>query len=82
MKYISECREMEIAVEPPNVQISDADFTPDGKVIRFGLTAIKNVGRNAIDSILAAARQAGRRGEARIQVALGVLRAGGSPAAQ
>ncbi len=54
VKYISECREMEIAVEPPNVQISDADFTPDGKVIRFGLTAIKNVGRNAIDSILAA----------------------------
>src|ERR1700760_3279852 len=54
VKYISECREMEIAVEPPNVQVSDADFTPDGKVIRFGLTAIKNVGRNAIDSILAA----------------------------
>src|SRR3954453_9089482 len=46
VKYISECREMEIAVEPPNVQVSDADFTPDGKVIRFGLTAIKNVGRN------------------------------------
>jgi DNA polymerase III subunit alpha len=54
VKYISECREMEIAVEPPNVQVSDADFTPDSKVIRFGLTAIKNVGRNAIDSILAA----------------------------
>src|ERR1700712_4769323 len=54
VKYISECREMEIAVEPPNVQVSDADFTPDGKVIRFGLTAIKNVGRNAIDSILGA----------------------------
>jgi DNA polymerase-3 subunit alpha len=54
VKYISECREMEIAVEPPNVQVSDADFTPDANVIRFGLTAIKNVGRNAIDSILAA----------------------------
>src|ERR1700744_2056570 len=54
VKYIQECKEMEIAVEPPNVQVSDADFTPDGKVIRFGLTAIKNVGRNAIDSILAA----------------------------
>ncbi len=57
VKYISECREMEIAVEPPNVQVSDADFTPDGQVIRFGLTAIKNVGRNAIDSILAARRK-------------------------
>ncbi len=54
VKYISECREMEISVEPPNALVSDADFTPDGKVIRFGLTAIKNVGRNAIDSILTA----------------------------
>ncbi len=54
VKYIGECREIGIQVEPPNVQISDADFTPDGSVIRFGLTAIKNVGRNAIDSILQA----------------------------
>jgi DNA polymerase-3 subunit alpha len=54
VKYIKECREMEIAVEPPDVRYSDADFTPHGDAIRFGLTAIKNVGRNAIDSILAA----------------------------
>ena len=52
VKYIKECREMEIAVEPPDVRFSDADFTPHGDAIRFGLTAIKNVGRNAIDSIL------------------------------
>jgi len=54
VKYIKECREMGIAVEPPDVQISDADFTPGATGIRFGLTAIKNVGRNAIDSILVA----------------------------
>src|SRR6202453_467625 len=54
VKYIKECREMGIAVEPPDVQISGADFTPSLTGIRFGLTAIKNVGRNAIDSILAA----------------------------
>src|SRR5271167_4109659 len=54
VKYIKECREIEIPVEPPDVLFSDADFTPHGKAIRFGLTAIKNVGRNAIDSILAA----------------------------
>jgi DNA polymerase-3 subunit alpha len=54
VKYIKECREIEIRVEPPDVLFSDADFTPHGKGIRFGLTAIKNVGRNAIDSILAA----------------------------
>jgi DNA polymerase III subunit alpha len=52
VKYIKECREMEIRVEPPDVLFSDADFTPHGPSIRFGLTAIKNVGRNAIDSIL------------------------------
>jgi DNA polymerase III subunit alpha len=54
VKYIKECRELGIPVEPPDVLFSDADFTPHEKAIRFGLTAIKNVGRNAIDSILAA----------------------------
>ena len=44
VKYIKECREIEIPVEPPDVLFSDADFTPHGKAIRFGLTAIKNVG--------------------------------------
>jgi DNA polymerase III subunit alpha len=57
VKYIKECREMEISVEPPDVLFSDADFTPHGNAIRFGLTAIKNVGRNAIDSILGARRE-------------------------
>jgi DNA polymerase-3 subunit alpha len=57
VKYIKECREMNIPVEPPDVRFSDADFTPHGNAIRFGLTAIKNVGRNAIDSILAVRTQ-------------------------
>ncbi|RRA49504.1 DNA polymerase III subunit alpha [Acidipila sp. EB88] len=56
VKYIKECRELGIAVEPPDVRLSGANFTPNtteaGAAIRFGLTAIKNVGRNAIDSIL------------------------------
>jgi len=63
VKYIKECREMEIAVEPPDVRYSDADFTPHGDAIRFGLTAIKNVGRNAIDSILAARDELAREGK-------------------
>ena len=54
VKYISECREMGIAVEPPDVQVSGAQFTPHGEAIRFGLAAIKNVGGNAIESILKA----------------------------
>ncbi len=63
VKYIKECREMEIAVEPPDVRFSDADFTPHGEAIRFGLTAIKNVGRNAIDSILAARAELAAEGK-------------------
>jgi DNA polymerase III subunit alpha len=58
VKYISECREMNIPVVPPNVQASDANFTPvktpNGEAIGFGLAAIKNVGHNAIVSIHAA----------------------------
>ena len=54
VKYISECREMNISVVPPNVQVSFANFTPVGGAIGFGLAAIKNVGHNAIESIIAA----------------------------
>jgi len=54
VKYINECREMGIPVEPPDINFSDADFAPHGEAIRFGLSAVKNVGRNAIDSIIQA----------------------------
>jgi DNA polymerase-3 subunit alpha len=57
VKYIGECREIGISVVPPDVQISAANFTPTGDSIRFGLAAIKNVGHNAIDSIIAARAQ-------------------------
>ncbi len=60
VKYINECREMGIAVEPPDVNVSDANFTPHGNAIRFGLAAVKNVGRNAIDAIAAARKELGR----------------------
>jgi DNA polymerase III subunit alpha len=61
VKYIGECREMGIRVEPPDVQVSGAQFTPHGEAIRFGLTAVKNVGGNAIESILKARAEAGGR---------------------
>jgi len=51
---------MEIAVEPPDINVSDANFTPHGEAIRFGLAAVKNVGRNAIDSIVEARTKKGR----------------------
>ncbi|MGP8258618.1 MAG: DNA polymerase III subunit alpha [Acidobacteriaceae bacterium] len=69
VKYILECREMNIPVVPPNVQVSDANFTPvkteAGEAIGFGLAAIKNVGHNAIVSILTARealRKEGKQG--------------------
>ncbi|HTW82291.1 MAG TPA: DNA polymerase III subunit alpha [Terracidiphilus sp.] len=61
VKYIAECREMGIAVEPPDVQVSGAHFTPHGEAIRFGLAAVKNAGGNAIESILKARAEVGGR---------------------
>jgi DNA polymerase III subunit alpha len=60
VKYINECREMGIAVEAPDVNVSDANFTPHARAIRFGLAAVKNVGGNAIESIVAARKKLGR----------------------
>ncbi len=60
VKYINECREMSIAVEAPDINVSDANFTPHGSAIRFGLAAVKNVGHNAIESIIAARTKLGR----------------------
>jgi DNA polymerase-3 subunit alpha len=54
VKYINECRVMGMRVLPPDVNSSGFDFTPDGDAIRFGLGAIKNVGANAVESIVKA----------------------------
>ncbi len=59
VKYINECREMGIKVLPPDVNKSDKDFTPDGEFIRFGLSAIKNVGVGAVESIIRAREEHG-----------------------
>ena len=47
--YLNECRRMKIQVLPPDVNESEANFTPVGTDIRFGLTAIRNVGCNVVD---------------------------------
>ena len=54
VKYVNECREMGIEVLPPDLNSSELDFSPDSERIRFGLSAIKNVGEAAIRSILEA----------------------------
>jgi DNA polymerase-3 subunit alpha len=53
VKYINECRDMGIAILPPDINTSDVNFTPSQNGIRFGLAAIKNVGETAIISIVA-----------------------------
>ncbi len=58
--YLNECRRMGIKVLPPDVNDSDLDFTPRGTDIRFGLSAIRNVGANVVESILATRRRVGR----------------------
>jgi DNA polymerase-3 subunit alpha len=52
LKYIAECREMEIKILPPDINESDNNFTVVGNQIRFGLAAVKNVGDAAIDAIM------------------------------
>jgi DNA polymerase-3 subunit alpha len=57
--YLAECRHMGIKVLPPCVNTSDAEFTPAGGDIRFGLTAIRNVGSNVVTSVVATRRAKG-----------------------
>ncbi len=57
--YVSACAEMSLAVLPPDCNLSRADFSVTGeREIRFGLTAVKGVGDNAVAAIIAA-RDAG-----------------------
>jgi len=57
--YLAECRRMGIHVLPPCVNESEANFTPTGTDIRFGLTAIRNVGANVVASIVATRTEKG-----------------------
>ena len=58
--YLNECRRMKIQVLPPDVNESASNFTPVGNDIRFGLTAIRNVGANVVAAIVDAREEKGR----------------------
>jgi len=58
-KYFQECREMDIAVLPPDINESSWSFTAVGGSIRFGLGAVKGVGEAAVEAILEARCQVG-----------------------
>ena len=50
--YIAECKELGIPVLPPDINHSEDHFTVEGNAIRFGLGAVKNVGRGLIRSMV------------------------------
>jgi len=52
VKYINECRDLAVPVDPPDVNESEKDFAVSRGRIRFGLSAVKNVGLSAIEEIL------------------------------
>ena len=58
-EYIAECREMGIKLLPPDVNESYADFSVSGNDIRFGLVAIKSIGRGFINELIARRSQDG-----------------------
>ena len=60
VQYMAEARRMGITVAPPEINASGADFTVDGEKIRFGLAAVKGVGRKAVASIIEARESLGR----------------------
>lgn len=57
--YLNECRRMGITVLPPDVNESALNFTPVGNDIRFGMGAIRNVGVNAVEAMVAARESEG-----------------------
>ena len=51
-EYIGECKDCGIALLPPDVNESGTTFTVSGENIRFGLAAVKGVGRGVVDALL------------------------------
>ena len=58
--YLNECRRMKIQVLPPDVNESIGFFAAVGEDIRFGMGAIRNVGSNVVEQIIAARNEKGR----------------------
>jgi DNA polymerase-3 subunit alpha len=60
VKYLAECKEMGISVQPPDINASQLQFHASGKGILFGLAATKNVGESAIQRVLECRDEIGR----------------------
>lgn len=59
-EYILTCRNMNIAILPPDINEGEGSFSVDNGAIRYGLSAIKSVGRPVIDAIVAERKRGGR----------------------
>ncbi|MDR0916927.1 MAG: DNA polymerase III subunit alpha [Oscillospiraceae bacterium] len=59
-EYAAECRELGIEVLPPDVNESGANFSVEGDNIRFGLVAVKNIGRGFIETVTAERERGGK----------------------
>ncbi|BDI28555.1 DNA-directed DNA polymerase [Capsulimonas corticalis] len=59
VNFLDDARRTKIEVRPPDVNYSSADFTVEEGCVRFGLLAIKNVGKAPIEAILAARKKGG-----------------------
>lgn len=51
-RYTAECKRLGLRLAPPDINTSMQGFTPNGKVINYGLRGIKNVGRDFVDDIV------------------------------
>ena len=58
IEYSTECQRLGIKALPPDINVSRGGFTVDGNCIRFGLNAVKSVGRDLIDAVI---RERGQR---------------------
>nr|MDQ5817488.1 DNA polymerase III subunit alpha [Actinomycetota bacterium] len=58
-QYVAEARAMKIKVLPPDVNESGRRFTVVGETVRFGLSAVKNVGDSCVEAIIAAREEGG-----------------------
>ncbi len=58
--YINNCTQKGIKILPPDINKSDADFSVEGKNIRFGLTTIKNVGESFVRNLVKERQQNGK----------------------
>ena len=59
VEYINECRTIGLGVRPPDINISEGDFTPEEDYVLFGLSAVRNVGGAVVEQIVACRDEGG-----------------------